>query len=168
MKTILMLASSAAAITLSRPAVYTTMRHWNEDPHSTPSPMVGGPGYLTSTQARFEKEGSTLNKAAQEPEGNLPGWFASTGAFQGPYNANDAAYLGLRMNTEAYDDDDFVQTEAELKWHVSPDYGELDGHVLDREADGAFYDGKGNGDKLGGWTNPLSWTDNGTDDDQVV
>ena len=59
MKTILFLASSAAAITLSRPAVYTTMRHWNEDPHSSPAPMVGGSTYLTSTQARFEKEGST-------------------------------------------------------------------------------------------------------------
>ena len=63
MKTILLLVSSAVAINLTgRPAVYTTMRHWNEDPHSSPAPMVGGRTYLTSTQARFEKEDSTLNK----------------------------------------------------------------------------------------------------------
>ena len=72
------------------------------------------------------------------------------------------------MNTEAYDDVDLVQTSADLQWHVAPDYGELDGHTLYREADGAFYDDQGNGDKLGGWTNPLSWSDTGVDDDQVV
>ena len=55
--------------------------------------------------------------------------------------------------------------ESFLQWHVSPDYGELDDHVIYREADGAFYDEKGNGSKLSGWTNPLGWTDNSTDDD---
>ena len=131
--------------------------------------MVGGSTYLTTTQARFEKEGSTLNKAAQLPAGNLPGWFSSTGAFEGPYNANDKEYV--EMDFEDSDDEEDqtnIQTASELKWHVAPDYGELDGHGIYREADGSFYDMKGNGSKLSGWTNPLSWTDDGTDDNQVV
>ena len=145
------------------------MRHWNEDPHSSPAPMVGGDTYLTSTQARFEKEGSTLNKAAALPAGNLPGWFSSTGAFEGPYNGNDKEYVEMDFDdSDDEDDQSNVQTASELKWHVAPDYGELDGHVTYREADGAFYDGNGNGSKLGGWTNPLSWTDDGSDDNQVV
>ena len=47
-------------------------------------------------------------------------------------------------------------------WKVSPDLGELDDHVLGREHDIA------NGQKESGWTNPLSWSDTGADDDQVV
>ena len=169
MKTIAisLLMSSAVGVSITgRPAVYTTMRHWNEDPHSSPAPMVGGNTYLTSTQARFEKEGSTLNKAAQLPAGNLPGWFSSTGAFEGPYNSNDKEYVEMDFESDSDDDEDQtnVQTASELKWHVAPDYGELDGHGIYREADGAFYDMQGNGSKLGGWTNPLSWTDDGTDD----
>ena len=166
-----LLISSAVGVSVERAGVYTTMRHWNEDPHSSASPMVGGQEYLTSTQARFEKEKSTLNKKAVEPEGNLPGWFASTGAFQGPYNARDKEYVQVQSDDSDSSDSDEeedhmnVQTEAELEWHVAPDYGELDGHGIYREADGAFYDFEGNGKgKLGGWTNPLSWTDDGTDD----
>merc|ERR1740117_746681 len=52
--------------------------------------------------------------------------------------------------------DEFVQ------WHQAPDFGELDAHVVYREADA------GNGHKAGGWTNPLSWSDTGADDDQVL
>lgn len=43
-----------------------------------------------------------------------------------------------------------------------PDYGENDHHVVPREADTA------NGHKLSGWTNPLSWTDNGEGDEKVL
>merc|ERR1719263_207403 len=63
---------------------------------------------------------------------------------------------------------EFLQTDEDIhndefiQWHQAPDYGELDPHVVYREADA------GNGFKLGGWTNPLGWTDNGTDDDQVL
>ena len=55
MKTFALLIASTSAIKVgdnlyhNRPAVYTTMRHWNEDPHSTPAPMIGGPTYLTTT-----------------------------------------------------------------------------------------------------------------------
>ena len=48
------------------------------------------------------------------------------------------------------------------QWRVGPDYGELDDNVIPREKDIA------NGKKFSGWTNPLGWSDNGEDDDQVV
>jgi len=42
------------------------------------------------------------------------------------------------------------------------DFGELDNAVLNREKDA------GNGFKHSGWTNPLGWTDSGSDDDTVL
>lgn len=48
------------------------------------------------------------------------------------------------------------------KWIVTPDYGELDPSVVTREKD------TGNGEKFSGWTNPLGWTDDGSDDDLVT
>ena len=65
-------------------------------------------------------------------------------------------------------EDQQTSDDSFLQWHVSPDYGELDDHVIYREADGAFYDEKGNGTKLSGWTNPLGWSDTGTNDEQVL
>ena len=47
-------------------------------------------------------------------------------------------------------------------WRVSPDYGELDDHIMGREQDIA------SGKKESGWSNPLGWSDTGNDDDQVV
>lgn len=47
-------------------------------------------------------------------------------------------------------------------WRVTPDYAELDGSVVSREADIA------NGKKFSGWNNPLAWTDAGADDDKVL
>ena len=47
-------------------------------------------------------------------------------------------------------------------WRVIPDFGEKDPNVLPREADTK------NGEKFGGWTNPLAWTDDGSDDNLVV
>jgi hypothetical protein len=47
-------------------------------------------------------------------------------------------------------------------WRVTPDLGELDDHVVGREHDIS------NGQKESGWTNPLSWSDTGADDDQVL
>lgn len=49
---------------------------------------------------------------------------------------------------------------------MTPDLGELDDHAtLIREADNDYLKGKA---KFHGWTNPLSWTDNGNDDDLVL
>ena len=144
--------------------VYTTMRHWNEDPHSSPAPMNYGETAITSTQARFYKEDSNLNRKAELPEGNLPGWYAATGTFFGPYNEESPEYssVGFVDGSVWKGTDAYVQLDSDLQWHQAPDFGELDPHVVYREADA------GNGFKLGGWTNPLSWTDSGEDDDQVV
>ena len=171
----ILLVSSTTAVRLQEPRelwhynphndnVYTTMRHWNEDPHSTPGPMNYGETAITSTQARFYKEGSNLNRKAELPTGNLPGWYASTGTFFGPYNDESKEYksVGFEDGKNWEGTNAFVQLDSDLKWHQAPDFGELDPHVVYRESDA------GNGFKLGGWTNPLSWTDSGDDDDQVV
>ena len=47
-------------------------------------------------------------------------------------------------------------------WRVVPDFGEKDPGVVYREEDIK------NGEKFSGWTNPLSWTDAGDDDNLVV
>ena len=36
--------------------IYPLEYHWNEDPHSVPSP-IAGKRYLTSTQAKLERKG---------------------------------------------------------------------------------------------------------------
>ena len=60
----------------------------------------------------------------------------------------------------------FVQTDS--KWMVTPDLGELDDHsTLLREWDNPEYLSAMK-PKFSGWTNPLSWTDNGNDDDVVL
>merc|ERR1740117_2027017 len=55
-----------------------------------------------------------------------------------------------------------ISLKTDLKWHVSPDYGELDDYCVGREADSK------NGEKTSGWTNPLGWTDDGDSDDLVL
>jgi len=47
-------------------------------------------------------------------------------------------------------------------WRVTPDYGEKDPAIMVREEDVA------NGKKFSGWTNPLSWHDDGADDEKVL
>ena len=47
-------------------------------------------------------------------------------------------------------------------WRVVPDYGEKDPSIMSRERDIA------NGKKFSGWTNPLGWTDDGSDDDKIL
>ena len=45
---------------------------------------------------------------------------------------------------------------------VDADYGETDDQVVVREKDVA------NGKKFSGWTNPLGWTDDGSDDERIL
>jgi len=60
----------------------------------------------------------------------------------------------------------YMQTNSDLKWKVDPDLGELDDHsTLYREYDMDYEKG---GKKFSGWSNPLSWTDDGADDDVVL
>ena len=152
MKTIgFALLGMASAIKVNRSELYSAHPHWNEDPHSIPTPLEGKP-YLTSTQARFIAENSTANIASATPTGPLE-WHYN----YGPYNENDDEYL--QLSTESS-----VLTNAQngALWRVIPDYGEKDFNVLHRESDTK------NGEKFSGWTNPLSWTDDGTDDNLVV
>lgn len=59
-----------------------------------------------------------------------------------------------------------LQEKSDVKWSVTPDLGELDDHsTLRRESDNDYLVGKA---KFHGWTNPLSWTDDGADDDVVL
>jgi hypothetical protein len=51
----------------------------------------------------------------------------------------------------------------ESGYSTKPDYGENDEHVVYREADINMA-----GNKKSGWTNPLSWTDNGKGDEKVL
>ena len=141
---------------------YPPHLHWNEDPHSVPTPLNGKP-YLTSTQARFVSENSTQNIESREPVGQLP-WHYNFGA----YNEESNEYERNTLNRQ------YVQLESQLEstvltnaqtgqmWRVIPDFGEKDPNVVTREADVK------NGEKFSGWTNPLSWTDDGSDDNLVV
>ena len=45
------------------------------------------------------------------------------------------------------------------------DLGDIDHLVVEREADKGYLEGKA---KFHGWTNPLGWRDDGTDDDTVM
>merc|ERR1711967_125579 len=76
---------------LSHP-IHPLDRHWNEDPHSIPTPM-SGVNYMTSTQARFVAENSTANavSSAQPDSKPLP-WHYNVGA----YNADSKEYLQFK------------------------------------------------------------------------
>lgn len=134
------------------------MRHSNEDPTSLPL-ILSGKKYLTSTEAKLLKHDQT--DLASEPEGPNRVFFQ-------PYNKWDKE-PGLVQLAESESesessssDDEAPEDEVTVLWRVTPDYGELDDHVVPREHDIA------NGKKDSGWTNPLGWSDTGEDDDQVV
>ena len=55
-----------------------------------------------------------------------------------------------------------VSAYDESEGPTMKDFGDCEESVVLRESDSE------NGKKLGGWTNPLGWTDDGADDDQVV
>ena len=141
----------ASSIKVNRSPVYAGQFHWNEDPSSVPSPLVGKP-YLTSTQARFIAENSTANIGSDEPKGPQ-NWHYN----YGPLNENDQAYIQLNAESTVLTNSETGQT-----WRVTPDYGEKDTNIMSREADSK------NGEKISGWTNPLAWTDDGADDNLVV
>tara|TARA_B110000503_G_C6781661_1_gene263531 strand:- start:168 stop:458 length:291 start_codon:yes stop_codon:yes gene_type:complete len=64
--------------------IYPAELHWNEDPHSRADPQSGTP-YKTSTQARFESEGSDANKYSVDQRDQNP----STKNAYRAYNTND-------------------------------------------------------------------------------
>jgi len=60
------------------------------------------------------------------------------------------------------DDEHVLLQYADSEGPTKVDFGELDQAVVPRFKDA------GNGFKHNGWTNPLSWTDNGNDDEAVL
>ena len=194
MKVILALLGSAAAIKVNRlPSDLLTRKdpifpphlHWNEDYHSVPTPLEGKE-YLTSTQARFISENSTANMESREPKG-AQFWHYNYGPyneFDNEYSAEEHQFTPLNGHNERYslpaaavpekeeEESSLVQLESEqmsmtstktgLLWRVTPDYGEKDPNVMYREEDTK------NGGKFSGWSNPLAWTDDGSDDQLVV
>ena len=130
----------------------------NEDPHGLPSPL-SGKAYLTSTQAKLLSK--NLTDIAVEPKGINMDFFT-------PYNkdSTEPKYLQLDSESDSSDSSDdeseAPRDEVTVLWKVDADYGELDSVVVPREADIK------NGEKESGWTNPLSWSDTGADDDQVL
>ena len=168
--TLLALLVATNAFKMNRQPMNPPHLHFNEDPHSVPTPLVNK-AYLTSTQARFIAENSTANEESREPKGDQPWHFN-----YGPYNERDNEYdntntIGRMYETREYvqvddemmpDDVVFTMTSSVNTWRVTPDYGELDPSVVSREFDVE------NGKKFSGWTNPLGWTDDGGNDDLVV
>jgi hypothetical protein len=166
--------------------------HWNEDYHSGPYPLAGV-GYVTSTQARLSSEGSDVEVTSKLPFGLNPDTpLAQYNKDAAEYSINTlkrpyTQFVGLKSDikmgeseseSESESDDDSSSSESDSdssssddddakvqlnqKWMVAPDYGESDPTIVLRESD------TGNGVKFSGWTNPLGWTDDGTDDDLVA
>jgi len=151
------------------------MYHWNEDPHSVPNPIFNKPTF-TATQAKYDK----MAKNDLDTER-----FSVDPQFAVQYNAPSTEpkgpmyYAMTQLNDE--DDDEDVQLDEEIVlWRKSSlvetqmednqnvqyaesegptkaDNGMNDNLILNRAAWGAI-----------GWTNPLTWSDDGTDDDLVV
>ena len=172
---VLALVSTTQAIRMKTPdgsPVYPLEYHFNEDPHSVPDP-IAGKKYMTSTQAKLIKNEQFQtavepdlvppqhNPYAPEPKYAFPHHFK--------FNLKDDQVLGFEKMYPAYAAPgaaSFVQTDSE--WMVTPDLGELDDHsTLLREWDNPEYLEKMK-PKFSGWTNPLSWTDDGHDDDVVL
>ena len=128
--------------------------HWNEDYHSVPDP-ISGVNWMTATQAKYLKNEQV--DVSSEPMGINYDFFTA-------YNAKSAEPVQSKFYLQLDDSEEFSRPadEVTVLWHVSPDYGELDDYVVNREKDSA------NGEKKSGWSNPLGWTDDGDSDDLVL
>lgn len=168
---VMALIANISAIRIQDPEAGAPVRplsyHINEDPHSVPDPLTRKASF-TSTVARYYKQGKMdtdtedksinpryhrqYNEPSKEPD--HPTFYAYA---QGP--AGGAVKALAQTRTQALST---TRVGSTVLWHVAPDYGELDDHVVYREADSA------NGKKHSGWTNPLGWTDNGEGDDNLM
>jgi len=172
--------------------VYPLEYHFNEDPHSVPDP-IAGKKYMTATQAKYvrkdtwdtDTEDKTINpafytdfnKGIQQPKPidnwMIKYWGKEPLAVQ-LKNKEDSESESSDSSDSDSDDEDNKQMSKKpadkknVQWQVTPDLGELDDHsTLLREWDNPEYLSAMK-PKFSGWTNPLSWTDNGNDDDQVL
>lgn len=174
---VMALVSTTQAIRMKTPdgsPVYPLEFHFNEDPHSVPDP-IAGKKYMTSTQAKLihNEQFQTAVEPAYIPPQNNPYAPEPVYAFKHHYKYNlaDPNPEGFARMYPAYaapGAESFMQTNSDLKWQVTPDLGELDDHsTLLREWDNPDYLSAMK-PKFSGWTNPLSWTDSGSDDDVVL
>lgn len=139
--------------------VYVQDFHFNEDPNSVPNPLAGKP-YITSTMAKLISNGQT--QLAVEPAPIIPQHnpYAPEPVYAFPYIHDPARTTMFPANSV------LLQSNSDLKWKQTADLGELDDHAtLRRESDNDYLIGKA---KFHGWTNPLGWTDDGSDDDVVL
>ena len=179
------LISTSSATKISTPdghPVYPLEYHFNEDPHSVPDPL-SGKRYMTATQAKYARNDDTdlsfenysihddwhrqFNQAAREIKPKdlwmTKYWGKETLAVQ---TSDNNAEESDSSDSDSSDDEPENQNDVQTKWTVTADLGELDDHAtMYREFDKDYSIG---GAKTSGWTNPLSWTDNGHDDDVVL
>ena len=161
-----LLVSSAAAVrTPDGSPIYPLEYHFNEDPHSVPSPIAGKP-YMTTTQAKYiRKETWDTDTEVTDINPDFHQQFNWRAKKPQPKDLWMTKYWGKETLALQLNDD--VPADAQnLQWQVTPDLGEMDDHAtLLRESDKDYLIGKA---KFHGWTNPLSWTDDGNDDDLVL
>lgn len=151
------------------------MYHWNEDPHSVPDPLFNKPTF-TSTQARYDRMGKNdldterfsvdpqfakqYSEPATEPLG--PRYYAMTqiGDLEEATNVELDEQVVLWRKSSQLENHMNVNNLIQYEDSEGPtkaDNGQNDNLVMNRAEWGAI-----------GWTNPLSWKDDGSDDDLVV
>ena len=169
-----LISATAAVKTPDGSPVWPQEFHFNEDPHSVPTPIAGKP-YMTATQAKYIRKETwdtdtevtdihpyfhvQHNRKATIPKAS-ESWMTK-------YWGKEPLAVQLRSDESDSDsDDDEPENQQAVQWQVTPDLGEMDDHAtLRRESDNDYLIGKA---KFHGWTNPLGWTDNGNDDDLVL
>ena len=126
----------------------------NEDYHSVPDP-ISGVNWMTATQAKYFRNNQT--DVSSEPQGIDMDYFSA-------YNENSPEPVMKDVYLQLDQDIEYSKPAQEVTvlWHVSPDYGENDDSVVNREQDTK------NGEKHSGWTNPLGHTDDGSDDHLIL
>lgn len=178
--------------------VYPLEYHFNEDPHSVPDPIAGKKYMTATQAKYINKETwdtdtevktinpqfyTDFNKGIPQPQPS-DSWMVK-------YWGKEPLAVQLRNKEESDSDSDSSSDSSDsdsdddkpenkkteekkpedkknVQWMVTPDLGELDDHsTLYREWDNPEYLGAMK-PKFSGWTNPLSWTDDGHDDDQVL
>jgi len=155
-------------------AVTPLMFHWNEDPHSVPNPIFNKPTF-TATQAKYDRMAKNdldterfsvdpqfatqYNDPSTEPKG--PRYYAMVqlGDEEDEDVQIDEQVVLWRKSSlvETNMEDNHLVQYEESEGPTKADNGMNDNLILNRAAWGAI-----------GWTNPLQWSDDGTDDDLVV
>ena len=127
---------------------------------------------MTTTQAKWvrnEQTDQSFDPATANPE-----YFSAYNKNSDEPSMKDYYVQVKELESESESSESDSESESEwirpheevtVLWHVAPDYGELDDHVVTREKD---LGGKDFQEKKSGWSNPLGWSDEGGDDDLVL